>query len=565
MNLSNEDILFFLKKKNITSFNLNGLYKYFGIKTKNERKLLKKSIKELIKNENIKKENGIFFLLDKKEIKSVKNRIIGYKSPIKDFYIVCKTFKIKPSFPDEVLKEAEVIAFIPENEIKNRKDYRNHIVFTIDGEDAKDLDDAVGIYEDTDYTTLFVHIADVSFYVKEGSLLDKEAYKRGTSIYLADRVVPMLPKIISNGICSLNPNEDRLSMSVEITFDKNFNITNYKIEPGIIKSCRRFTYEEVEEIINNKKKDDLYNILKSMEKLARGLREKRFKEGSIDFDIPETKIVCDNKSRPIKIKIQERLFSHYIIEEFMLSANRVIAEIMQKNNTGLFRVHEDPDEDKLNHFKKIANSLGFDTKGLKKPKHFQEFIEKIKNTNYNYILNTLLLRSMKQAYYHHENLGHFGLAFDIYTHFTSPIRRYPDLVVHRIIKDIISFESSKVRKNTLMLSKIGEYTSKMERIAAEAERAIVKRKAIHFLKDKLNKSFTGIVSGFIEKGIFVSLDDMGIEGMIPRTLLPSFKYEKNIGFKDGNKSLTLGTRVKVKLISLNLNKETIDFTLEQIY
>lgn len=561
--LNSFDIIYILKTKSLTSFTLNGIYEYLKPKNKNERKSIKKSIKELLKEKKIKKENGIFFLLDSESKKTKKTKKISYKSPSKDFYVICKNFKIKPSFPDEVIKEAEKVAFIPEEEIKKRKDYRDEIVFTIDGEDAKDLDDAVSIKKSGDITTLYVHIADVSFYVKEGSNLDKEAYRRATSIYLADRVVPMLPKLISNGICSLNPNEDRLTLSVEIDFDNREKVIDYRIYPGIIRSSKILTYEEVEIIINSKKEDKFYEILKSMEFLAKKLREKRFAEGSIDFDIPETKVICDKKSRPIEIKIAKRLFSHSIIEEFMLAANRVVAEEMHKNKTGLFRVHEDPDEEKLEHFKQIASSLGFETKGLKRPKNFQEFIEKIKDTDYNYILNTLLLRSMKQAYYHHQNLGHFGLGFETYTHFTSPIRRYPDLVVHRIIKNILGIEKSKKRDKYLY--DVGIHTSKMERIAVEAERAMVKRKGIHFLKDKIDKSFIGVVSGFIEKGVFVSLEDFGIEGLIPKNLIPSFKYIKGYGFKSKKEELVLGKKIKVKLISTNIEKEIIDLALEEIY
>lgn len=566
--MKKEDLRYYIAKINkMKLFTLPTLYDVFEVKTEREKKRTRDVLEKMVQRGYVsKKEGGVYMPSFKKD--HVKEGVIGYEPPKKDFYIICGRFGIEPGFAHTVLKEAEKVAHIPEAEIPKRKDYRKQLVFTIDGEDAKDLDDAVYLEKEGENTRLYVHIADVSFYVRDKSLLDKEAYKRGTSIYLADRVVPMLPKVISNGICSLNPNEEKLVFTAEMLFNPNGDMIHYEFNAGIMNSVRRFTYKEVENILDYRKPvkegdEKLLPILFEMEKLAQKLRAKRFKEGSIDFDIPEMKIICDAKSRPIEVRQAERLFANNLIEEFMLSANKSVAIYLEKQGLGLYRVHESPDPEKMAEFINTAKILGYDARGFKHPKDFQGFLEKVKGLPESYLLNMLMLRSMPQAYYHHENYGHFGLAFSHYTHFTSPIRRYPDLVVHRLLKMLLKIE--KHEKGVLdpnFLADASRQSSKQERNAVDMERAMQKRKAIHFLKGKLGNDYSGIISGVTDFGIYVNLDNMGIEGLVPRNLLSGYDYEENFRtYRKGSKELKMGKPARIKVISLNLKKEIIDFLL----
>ncbi len=300
-----------------------------------------------------------------------------------------------------------------------------------------------------------------------------------------------------------------------------------------------------------------------MKKLALILNKKRREEGSIDFDIPETKIICDKKSRPIEIKPVERLFAHKLIEEFMLTANKAAALYLEDKGIGVFRVHESPDSEKLENFVAIANRMGYKVPVFKSSMDVQKFVEETKDHSESYLLNTMLLRSMKQAYYHHENFGHFGLGFSHYTHFTSPIRRYPDLLVHRLIKKLRKIDNkSKNIMRSKYLEKAVKHASTQERVAVSMERAMIKRKAIHYLKDKLGQKFNGIVSGVTENGVYVALDELGVEGMIVKNLLTGYSFDgEHNEFYNKNIRIRLGSQIKVRLLSLNLKRELIDFNL----
>lgn len=556
------------KINQIKIFTLQSLAQSLAIKDKNQLLSLKLALKKFVQEGFlVLRGNGVYFSVFKKD--GLKYGVVGYQSPRYDFSILCERFQINPSFSKKVIHEAQKVAVMKPESLKNRKDYRGLISFTIDGEDAKDLDDALSLQKEGENYRLFVHIADVSFFVKEDSSLDQEAFLRGTSIYLADNVIPMLPKVISNGVCSLSPQEDKLVFTIEVLLSPQGHILNSDFYEGVLCSVKKLTYEGVEEVLNTKQSLEeetkpLVPILLQMQELALVLKKKRITEGSLDFEIPEIKFVCDNKGRPLEAKPFKRLFSHQLIEELMLIANRCVALFLSKHQLGIYRVHEKPDEDKLNHFIKMANLMGFPLKEFKNSQEIQKFLEKINHHPQGFFLNTLLLRSMKQAYYCPENYGHFGLGFSHYTHFTAPIRRYPDLVTHRLIKKILKLQrDGKKILNKNFREHVLTHSSEKERKAVEMERAMQKRKAIHYLKNHINETFKGTVSGVTDFGIYVALDNLGIEGMASQKLFYEFTYNEEFQeYQKGKQVLKIGSRVLVRLISLNLKKEWIDFQWE---
>ena len=492
-----------------------------------------------------------------------------------DVLSVIKKYDLPYIFPKKVIEDAKIInKEVGVDKIKERLDLRDKLIITIDGEDAKDLDDAISISKIEDNTYILgVHIADVSSYVKEGSEIDKEAYKRGTSVYLADRVVPMLPKELSNGICSLHPSVDRLAMSVFMTVDSKGNIINYDFKETVINSKYRMTYKEVTDILENGKKCDkkLYSLLSNMKSLAEILRRKRKMRGSLDFDFPECKIIYDENNFPVEITKYNLTIANYIIEEFMLLANETVAEyIYWQNKPMIYRIHEEPDPEKIDKFKIFIKNLGYTLKGGNDgihPKTLLELLEKIKGDKSEKIIQTIMLRSLMKARYSPENKGHFGLSSKFYCHFTSPIRRYPDLLVHRILKKILNNElnENEIERYTSYIDKAAEHTSERERIAEQSERETEDIKKAIYMSERIGLEFEGVVSSVTGFGIFVELDNT-VEGLVRYENIYDDFYiydEKNhsvTGERKG-KRYTIGDRVLIKVINSNPQLMEIDFEL----
>ena len=486
--------------------------------------------------------------------------------------------KVRQVFPEDVIKEAKKVSEegIHEQELKRRKDLRNLDIITIDGSDAKDLDDAVYAEKlnDNEYK-LGVHIADVTHYVKEDRRLDKEALKRATSIYLTDRVIPMLPKELSNGVCSLNPGEDKLTLSVEMIINGDGKVTDYKIFESIMNNRYRMTYDDVTEIIENndeelsEKYKDIVPMLKVMEELSLILRRKRDIRGAIDFEFPERKIITDENGKAIDVTKYERRTSHKIIEEFMLVCNETVAEhYYWLNMPFVYRIHEDPDEEKMYEFSKFIHNFGYTLKGNDiHPKELQHLLNKIKDTKEESLINTMMLRSLKKAIYSPDASTHFGLAAQYYCHFTSPIRRYPDLQIHRIIKGQINgrFSEEALQKLFERTALVAEQSSKMERVADEVERDTDKIKIAEFMSDKIDEEYEGVISGVTNFGIFVELENT-VEGLVHISNMVDDYYiyddEKKELFGQGShKVFKIGDSVKIRVDKVNIAKAEIDFAL----
>lgn len=479
------------------------------------------------------------------------------------------------SFPPQVEKEANAIPEeIPLAEISKRKDYRNILTFTIDPADAKDFDDAIsyqklpnGNYE------IGVHIADVSYYVEQGSDLDKEAYSRATSVYLVDRVIPMLPERLSNGVCSLRPNEDKLCFAAIFELDEQANIKTEWYGRTVIHSDRRFTYEEAQEVIENKSGDYANEILK-LNELAYILRDRKFKEGAISFESTEVKFKLDESGKPIGVYVKERKDAHKLIEDYMLLANRKVAEYIAKKAKGknkltfIYRVHDSPNMETLNTFANFASRFGYkintksDKEIAKSLNHLMADVEGKKEQN---ILTSLAIRSMAKAIYTTKKTSHYGLAFEYYTHFTSPIRRYPDVMVHRLLQTYLDEGKSA---DVEFYEVASAHSSAMEKRAAEAERASIKYKQAEYLEENIGTAYKGIISGVTEWGMYVEIEENKCEGMIRlRDISDDFYVldEKNyciIGQRK-KKKYQLGDEVMIRVKKVDLSKRQIDFTLIQ--
>ena len=483
---------------------------------------------------------------------------------------ILRKFGVRQGFTPKVIKEAKTIA--KKNETEGRKDLTKLLIFTIDGERAKDFDDAISLELIGEYYKLGVHISDVSHFVSENSFLDDEAFERGTSIYYADGVIPMLPEVLSNEACSLKPNSKRLTLSVFIKFDHQANVLSTEIHNSIINSQRRFTYKEVAHLIEygSDKIEDLpfLKTLASMNNLSQTLRKRRFRNGSVDFFVPEPEIQINKAGTVEKIGIIEHNKAHQLIEEFMLAANQAVALFLHnKNIPCIHRTHESPDQTKLSEFKEFISSFGIRLSSLEniRSQDLNNLLKKSKGTPEEKVINYLLLRTMKKARYSESNLGHYCLGFEHYAHFTSPIRRYPDLVVHRIIKKYLKNKCSKKEKKTLInsLSEISEQSNQMEAKAMGIEREIIGLRRAQFMMNKIGKTFYGLIIGVTGFGFFVELESVFVEGLVKISSITDDYYlfieteHKLIGQKY-HRIFKIGDRIKVRVTNVDLSKRQID-------
>ena len=496
-----------------------------------------------------------------------------------DTEIIIEEYGLPTKFPAEIMSEAEALPDEVTNAmLDGRHDLRNLRTVTIDGERAKDFDDAVSIEKTNDGKfILWVHIADVSHYVPWDSPLDKEAYSRGTSVYLPDRVIPMFPEKLSNHICSLNPKTDRLTLTVEMVFDHNGIRADYKIYESVINSNERMTYTDVWKILENNEAELIaryQHIMDSfhlMKELCLKIRAKRMKRGSIDFDLPEPEIILDIQSQTIDIVRSERNIAHQIIEEFMIAANETIAQHMSgKPLPSIYRVHEAPDETKISEFNEFISEIGYSHKLVfENPKTFQQLLHKLAGKPEEVLINKLLLRTMKQARYSVENIGHFGLASQHYTHFTSPIRRYPDLIIHRLVKETIKRRYIKKEikgQLDVILPEIARQTSAKERVAMEAERDVIEVKKLQYMQNKLEAEYEGVISGVTSFGFFVELEEILVEGLVRVTSMYDdfYRFDEKGHRLMGDRSrkiYRLGDSIRVRVEKVDMEKRKIDFTL----
>lgn len=507
--------------------------------------------------------------------------VLGHKDdPGTDILSIVRKYQLPEAFPANVQKEAEEIPLeIRPQEYTNRQDLRDLPMVTIDGEDARDLDDAVSLkILANGHYYLGVHIADVGYYVKEGSSLDKEALNRATSVYLVDRVIPMLPPRLSNGICSLNAGEDRLAMTCFMEINSKGETVNHEILQTVIKVKERMTYTNVRKILEDKDPElieryrEYVGIFESMHGLCEILRAKRLKRGAIDFDFPESKVKLDEKGKPLEIVKRDRSIAEMIIEEFMIAANETVAEHFNWLEAPfLYRVHESPDLDDIASLNEFLGAFGYQIRanstGDVNPGAYQLIVEKVRGRAEEKAVNMTMLRSMKHARYAHEPLGHFGLAAKYYSHFTSPIRRYPDLAIHRIIREFQEKGLSSKRSKDLtgIMAMYAEQSSLRERVAEDAERESVDLKKVEYMKDYVGEKFTGHISGVTSFGFFVELPNT-VEGLVHVSTLNDDYYqfvEKHLMLvgEHTNKVYRIGDTVNVTLTKVNVTDRNIDFEI----
>ena len=495
-------------------------------------------------------------------------------------HAILEEFSLPYVFPKEVLKEAEKIKI--DYDKKDREDYKKQLTFTIDPVDAKDFDDAISFKKENNEIEVGIHIADVSHFVEKNSIIDKEAIKRATSVYLSDRVVPMLPEKLSNDVCSLNPNEDKLVFSVYVSFDNNFNIKRSRISKSIINSNERFSYAEAQHIIENKngiipkestilKKEkkvskELVESIITLNSIAENLKNERKNNGSIFFNKEEVRFKVNEKGEPIDFMIKKQKKANFLIEEFMLLANVTVAEkIIESKRKGVFRIHDKPDEKKIAEIERFVKNIGYNINIInsKEPnKEINKLLALAEKKPEKNVLDMMVIRAMSKAKYSTQNIGHFGLMFENYTHFTSPIRRYPDLIVHRIINEILKKEKSTQSdlENTCL------HCSSMEEKATKAERASTKLMQVKYLQDKTDEVFKGVISGMNERGVFVEINDSKCEGLVKMKDIPNdfYNFDKRTNTVVGQNTLqeyVLGDPVFVKVQKTNIEKKQIDFKI----
>ena len=505
--------------------------------------------------------------------------ILGHiNDPGTDILSIVRAYDLPMEFPEKVLNQAERVASdVSGADMAGRMDLRDVVMVTIDGEDTKDIDDAVSLVKEGENYILGVHIADVTNYVQEKSALDVEALKRGTSVYLVDRVIPMLPHKLSNGICSLNAGENRLALSCIMTINPKGEIIDHVIAETVIKVNERMTYTSVKKILEEKDEAeieryrDLVPMFVLMEELAAILRKKRMSRGSIDFDVPESKLTLDAEGKPIEIKPYDRNVATKIIEDFMLAANETVAsDYFWQELPFVYRTHDNPDEEKIKKLSTFINNFGYTIHlGGEEihPKELQKLLSKIEGSAEEALISRLTLRSMKQAKYTTSCTGHFGLAAKYYCHFTSPIRRYPDLQIHRIIKENLRgrLDDKRMAHYDKILNEVAKHSSETERRAAEAERETEKLKKVQYMENFIGEEFDGVISGVMEWGIFVELPNT-VEGLVRVNELKDDYYHyieesyEMVGENSG-KSYKLGQRVKVRVEGTDRIARTIDFSI----
>jgi len=505
--------------------------------------------------------------------------IIGHvNDPGTDIMSIVRGYDLPVEFSEKILNQAERAAKeVSQADMAGRKDLRGWQMVTIDGEDAKDLDDAVSLTREGDNYLLGVHIADVTNYVQENSAIDREALARGTSVYLADRVIPMLPHKLSNGICSLNAGEDRLALSCIMTVDQRGIVIGHEIAETVIHVDERMTYTSVKKILDDQDPAEmeryrgLVPMFERMRELSRILRIRRQRRGSIDFDFPETKMVLDEEGKPLELKPYDRNVATKMIEDFMLLANETVAEdYYWQELPFVYRTHEAPDEEKIRALATFINNFGYTMHvGVNeiRPKEIQKLLAKVEDTPQEALICRLALRSMKQARYLPENIGHFGLAANYYTHFTSPIRRYPDLQIHRIIKDNLRgrMNEEKIAHYQSILPEVAKHSSEMERRAEEAERETVKLKKAEYMSRYIGEEFEGVISGMTKWGMYVELPNT-VEGMVHVANMPDDHYDyyedryEMAGERTG-KVFKLGQKVRVRVQNADRMLRTIDFEI----
>ena len=507
--------------------------------------------------------------------------ILGHISdPGTDILSIVKGYDLPVEFPEKVMRQAERVPDrISEADMQGRTDLRDVQMVTIDGEDAKDLDDAVSLEMNGGQYILGVHIADVANYVQEGSALDREAFERGTSVYLADRVIPMLPRRLSNGICSLNEGQDRLALSCIMTIDQKGKVLDHVIAETVIRVDRRMTYTSVKKILEEQdaeesaRYEELVPMFQRMQELAGLLRARRRARGSIDFDFPETKVILDEKGEPVEIRPYDRNTATKIIEDFMLIANETVAEdYFWQELPFVYRTHENPDPDRMKKLSTFINNFGYSIRFREDevhPKELQKLLERLEGTPEETLISRLTLRSMKQAKYTTECTGHFGLAARYYCHFTSPIRRYPDLQIHRIIKDSLRgrMNQEKIEHYRKILDEVAKQSSERERRADEAERETIRLKKAEYMSRHLWEEYEGVISGVTGWGLYVELPNT-VEGLVHVASLQGdyFEYNENayemVGQRTG-KTYRLGQTVRVQVVKADRTTRTVDFELAE--